>query len=86
MKRVSPVCVLALWSALNSQSMLAAGQAAPSSVKRSQYVGEPMSLSVQNLDVRTVLQSLADFTGFNLMVSDTVKGSITLSLQDVLRQ
>ncbi len=83
MKRISPVCVLALWSALNSQSMLAAGQAAPSSVKRSQYVGEPMSLSVQNLDVRTVLQSLADFTGFNLMVSDTVKGSITLSLQDV---
>lgn len=64
MKRISPVCVLALWSALNSQSMLAAGQAAPSSVKRSQYVGEPMSLSVQNLDVRTVLQSLADFTGF----------------------
>lgn len=83
MKRISPVCVLALWSALNSQSTLAAGQASPSSIASPQYVGEPMSLNVQNLEVRTVLQSLADFTGFNLMVSDTVKGSITLSLQDV---
>ena len=83
MKRISPVCVLALWSALNSQSTLAAGQAAPSSITSSQYVGEPMSLNVQNLEVRTVLQSLADFIGVNLMVSDTVKGSITLSLQDV---
>ena len=81
MKRISPVCVLALWSALNSQATLAAVQAAPSSV--ASYVGEPMSLNVQNLEVRTVLQSLADFNGFNLMVSDTVKGSITLSLQDV---
>ena len=83
MKRISPVCVLALWSALNSQATLAAGQAAPSSIASAQYVGEPMSLNVQNLEVRTVLQSLADFNGFNLMVSDTVKGSITLSLQDV---
>ena len=67
MKRISPVCVLALWSALNSQSTLAAGQASPSSIASPQYVGEPMSLNVQNLEVRTVLQSLADFTGFNLM-------------------
>ena len=83
MKRISPVCVLALWSALNPQSALTVAQAAPSSITSPRYVGEPMSLNVQNLEVRTVLQSLADFTGFNLMVSDAVKGSITLSLQDV---
>ena len=47
MKRISPVCVLALWSALNSQATLAAGQAAPSSIASAQYVGEPMSLGVQ---------------------------------------
>ena len=84
MKRILPVCVLALWSALNSQSTLALVQAAPSSVATNPpYVGEKMSLNFQNVEVRTVLQLLADFTGFNLVVSDAVQGSITLNLQDV---
>jgi len=80
MKRILPVCVLALWSALNSQSTLAAAQA---TVIPSSYVGETMSLNFQEVEVRAVLQLLADFTGFNVVVSDAVQGSITLNLQDV---
>ena len=80
MKRISPVCVLALWSALNSQATLAI--ATPADTHPS-YVGDTMSLNFQEVEVRTVLQLLADFTGFNLVVSDAVQGSITLNLQDV---
>ena len=80
MKRILPVCVLALWSALNSQSTLAVAQA---TVINPSYVGDTMSLNFQEVEVRTVLQLLADFTGFNLVVSDAVQGSITLNLQDV---
>ena len=83
MKRILPVCVLALWSALNSQSTLALAQAASSSVAGPLYVGEKMSLNFQDVEVRTVLQLLADFTGFNLVVSDAVQGRMTLNLQDV---
>ena len=80
MKRILPVCVLALWSALNSQSTLAAAQA---TVTPPSYVGDTMSLNFQEVEVRAVLQLLADFTGFNVVVSDAVQGSITLNLQDV---
>ena len=80
MKRISPVCVLALWSALNSQATRAI--ATPADTHPS-YVGDTMSLNFQEVEVRTVLQLLADFTGFNLVVSDAVQGSITLNLQDV---
>ena len=80
MKRISPVCVLALLSALNSQATLAI--ATPADTHPS-YVGDTMSLNFQEVEVRTVLQLLADFTGFNLVVSDAVQGSITLNLQDV---
>ena len=80
MKRISPVCVLALWIALNSQATLAI--ATPADTHPS-YVGDTMSLNFQEVEVRTVLQLLADFTGFNLVVSDAVQGSITLNLQDV---
>lgn len=47
------------------------------------YKGEKLSLDFQNIDVRTVLQVIADFTGLNIVVSDTVSGSITLRLKDV---
>ena len=80
MKRILPVCVLALWSALNSQSTQAF---APSSVASPLYVGEKMSLNFQDVEVRAALQLLADFTGFNLVVSDAVQGNVTLNLQDV---
>lgn len=42
-----------------------------------------LSLNFQDIEVRTVLQVLADFTRLNLVVSDTVQGNVTLSLQDV---
>jgi type IV pilus assembly protein PilQ len=47
------------------------------------YAGEKLSLNFQNIDVRSVLQVIADFTGFNIITSDTVTGSITLRLKDV---
>ncbi len=47
------------------------------------YVGEKLSLNFQDIDVRAVLQLIADFTGLNLVASDTVEGRITLRLQNV---
>ena len=47
------------------------------------YTGEKLSLNFQNIEVRAVLQLIADFTGQNLVASDTVDGSITLRLQNV---
>jgi type IV pilus assembly protein PilQ len=47
------------------------------------FVGEKLSLNFQDIEVRSVLQLIADFTELNLVASDTVKGSITLRLQDV---
>jgi len=47
------------------------------------YVGDRISLNFQNIEVRAVLQLIADFTELNLVASDTVSGSITLRLQNV---
>ncbi|MGK0248205.1 MAG: type IV pilus assembly protein PilQ [Oleispira sp.] len=47
------------------------------------YSGEKLSLNFQNIEVRAVLQLIADFTGQNLVASDTVDGGITLRLQNV---
>jgi type IV pilus assembly protein PilQ len=47
------------------------------------YSGDRLSLNFQDIEVRAVLQLLADFTGLNLVASDTVKGSITLRLKNV---
>ncbi len=47
------------------------------------YTGEKLSLNFQNIDVRAALQVLADFTGLNFVISDTVRGSLTLRLKDV---
>jgi type IV pilus assembly protein PilQ len=47
------------------------------------YSGEKLSLNFQNIDVRSVLQVIADFTGFNIITSDTVSGNLTLRLKDV---
>lgn len=47
------------------------------------YVGERLSLNFQDIEVRSVLQLIADFTGLNVVVSDSVTGNITLRLQDV---
>lgn len=47
------------------------------------YVGEKLSLNFQNVEVRAVLQVIADFTGLNIITSDTVTGNLTLRLKDV---
>jgi type IV pilus assembly protein PilQ len=47
------------------------------------YSGDRLSLNFQDIEVRAVLQLLADFTGLNLVASDTVRGNITLRLKNV---
>ncbi len=47
------------------------------------YRGEPISLNFQDVDVRSVLQVLADYAGINLVASDTVQGNVTLRLHEV---
>lgn len=47
------------------------------------YSGEKLSLNFQNIEVRAVLQLIADFTGLNVVASDTVQGNITLRLKNV---
>jgi len=51
--------------------------------ERFAYTGEKLSLNFQDIDVRSVLQLIADFTDLNLVASDTVSGNITLRLQNV---
>ena len=47
------------------------------------YSGEKLSLNFQNIEVRALLQVIADFTNFNVVTSDTVTGTVTLRLKDV---
>jgi type IV pilus assembly protein PilQ len=47
------------------------------------YAGEKLSLNFQNIEVRALLQVIADFTNFNVVTSDTVTGNVTLRLKDV---
>ena len=50
---------------------------------KAKYGGEKLSLNFQNIDVRSVLQVIADFTNFNIITSDSVQGNLTLRLKDV---
>ncbi len=50
---------------------------------RGGYSGEKLSLNFQNIEVRAVLQVIADFTNLNIITSDTVGGNLTLRLKDV---
>ena len=47
------------------------------------YAGEKLSLNFQNIEIRSLLQVIADFTNFNIIASDTVTGAVTLRLKDV---
>ena len=47
------------------------------------YTGDKLTLNFQKIDVREALNVIADFTGLNIVISDTVKGDITLRLKDV---
>lgn len=61
------------------QHQAAASQGQP----KRQYTGERLTLNFQDIDTRAVLQLLADASGQNIVVSDSVKGSVTLRLQNV---
>ena len=52
-------------------------------IRAKKYVGEKLSLNFQNVEVRAVLQVIADFTSLNIITSDTVTGNLTLRLKDV---
>jgi type IV pilus assembly protein PilQ len=47
------------------------------------FSGEKLSLNFQNIEVRSLLQVIADFTNFNIVTSDSVTGAVTLRLKDV---
>ena len=47
------------------------------------FSGEKLSLNFQNIEIRSLLQVIADFTNFNIVTSDSVSGSVTLRLKDV---
>ena len=47
------------------------------------YNGEKLSLNFQNIEIRSLLQVIADFTNFNIVASDSVTGAVTLRLKDV---
>jgi type IV pilus assembly protein PilQ len=51
--------------------------------EKKEYTGERLTLNFQDIDVRAVLQLLADTSGQNIVVSDSVNGSVTLRLQNV---
>jgi len=51
--------------------------------KKKEYIGERLSLNFQNIEVRAVLQLIADFTGVNMVTSDAVTGNVTLRLKNV---
>jgi type IV pilus assembly protein PilQ len=57
----------------------ATGQAA----EKKKYDGEKLSLDFQNVDVRSVLKVIADFTGKNIVAADSVTGNVTIRLKDV---
>ena len=58
-------------------------EAAQKSSSKVAYTGDKLSLNFQDIEVRAVLQILADFKGLNLVASDNVKGRVTLTLKSV---
>ena len=51
--------------------------------EKPQYTGERLTLNFQEIETRAVLQLLADASGQNIVVSDSVNGNVTLRLQNV---
>lgn len=61
---------------------LTADEVQQAKLKKQVFTGKRISLNFQNINIRAVLQLLADFTGINMVVSDKVQGDITLRLND----
>ncbi|MBA1197192.1 type IV pilus assembly protein PilQ [Pseudomonas sp. BIGb0278] len=68
---------------LGQLAMLLATVLAMHGAQAKTYQGEPLSLNFQDVEVRAVLQVLADYAGINLVVSDTANGNVTLRLIQV---
>ncbi|WP_024304229.1 type IV pilus secretin PilQ [Pseudogulbenkiania sp. MAI-1] len=62
---------------------LSADQKAQNELEKPVYKGDKLSLNFQDIEIRTVLQVIAEFTGLNIVTSDSVSGKITLRLKDV---
>nr|WP_314901504.1 type IV pilus secretin PilQ [uncultured Deefgea sp.] len=60
-----------------------ASQSKDKVASKANFKGEKLSLNFQNVEVRTVLQVIAEFTGMNIITSDSVGGALTLRLKDV---
>jgi type II secretory pathway component HofQ len=74
----------AVWGLLGVWlSIGAAGANVVEEVVEKTYQGKPMSLDFQDIQVRNALMVIADFTGMNVVVSDSVTGSMTLRLRNV---
>ena len=73
--------MLLLW--LLVVSPCAHPQTATQSLTFSTYTGAPMSMNFQNIEARVALQIVADFTGLNIVTSDSVTGALTLRLHQV---
>jgi len=71
--------VLCFWAALCSTCALPLRSEEGKGV----YTGAPMSMNFQNIEVRTAFQLVADFTGLNIITSDSVTGALTLKLHKV---
>src|SRR5450830_1401740 len=91
MKRTFSSFGVALWIAVTAPMAFAVPnrldliQLPPpgSSAVNTSYSGDKLNLNFQNIDLRAVLQQIADVAGLNLVVSDDVQGSITLRLKEV---
>ncbi|MTD18572.1 type IV pilus secretin PilQ [Pseudomonas sp. CCM 7891] len=91
MKRTLSSCGVALWIALTAPSVMAVPARIdlinlPPPVRvpiGHAFSGEKLTLNFQDIEIRTVLQQIADVAGLNLVASDEVQGSITLRLKDV---
>ncbi len=73
----STLMVSPVWAQVSSE------YARPPAQAQAQYSGDKLSLNFQNIDIRAVLQVIADFTNLNVVTSDSVTGTVTLRLKDV---
>lgn len=62
---------------------LTAEEVQQAKLKKHVFTGKTISLNFQKIDIRSILQLLAEFTGINMVVSDNVRGDITLRLNDI---
>ena len=76
------VAALSMW-ATTAWAQVSSEYARPPTQAQAQYSGDKLSLNFQNIDVRAVLQVIADFTNLNVVTSDSVSGTVTLRLKDV---